>query len=59
MPAVSMRRRLFNPSLVAGLRFVEKPGLGAVFRLELLAEFLRHVSRNVSRNDTHVSTDIH
>ena len=59
MPAVSMRRRLFNPSLVAGLRFVEKPGLGAVFRLELLAEFLRHVLRNVSRNDSHASTDIH
>ena len=39
MPAVSMRRRLFNPSLLAGLRFVEKPGLGAVFRLEPLAEF--------------------
>ena len=58
MPGVSMRRRLFNPSQVAGLRLVEKPGLGAVFRLELLAEFLRHVSRNVSRYDTHVSTDI-
>ena len=58
MPAVSMRRRLFNPSLLAGLRFVEITGLGAVFRLEPLAEFLHHVSRNVSRNDTHVFTDI-